>query len=144
MSELTAEQKKKLIKLLQEIVRYADLEALALVTRTGMSIAFFSEKEADPDLFSALAAAVLATGGMVTQRMGHGDLWEVLVRGSDGYTILAGAEEHILIGASRETHSLGLAIRVLRRYAKRIPEIFAKDEKDIGDLVKDLRSLLDT
>ncbi|MHA1967659.1 MAG: hypothetical protein ACW964_07650 [Candidatus Hodarchaeales archaeon] len=39
---LTVEQKKKLIKLLQEIVRYADLEALALVTRTGMSVAFFS------------------------------------------------------------------------------------------------------
>ncbi|MFW9905412.1 MAG: hypothetical protein ACXACU_18795, partial [Candidatus Hodarchaeales archaeon] len=62
---LTVEQKKKLIKLLQEIVRYADLEALALVTRTGMSVAFFSEKDADPDLFSALSAAVLSTGGMV-------------------------------------------------------------------------------
>ncbi|MFX0092649.1 MAG: roadblock/LC7 domain-containing protein [Candidatus Hodarchaeota archaeon] len=143
MSELTAEQKKKLIRLLQEIVRYADLEALALVTRTGMSIAFFAEKsDADPDLFSALSAAVLATGGMVTQRMSHGDLWEVLVRGENGYTILASAGEHILIGASREAHSLGLAIRVLRRYAQKIPQIFAKEDKDIGDLVKDLRSLL--
>ena len=52
--QLTTEQKRKLIKLLQEIVKYADLEALALVTRTGISIAFFSEKEADPDLLLAL------------------------------------------------------------------------------------------
>ncbi len=139
---LTVEQKKKLIKLLQEIVRYADLEALALVTRTGMSVAFFSEKDADPDLFSALSAAVLSTGGMVVDRMDHGHLWEVLVRGEKGYTVLSSAEDFILIGASNEAHSLGLAIRVLRRYSRKIPEIFKEEEKDISSLVSELKDLL--
>jgi len=140
--KLTAEQKRRLIRLLQEIVRYADLEALALVTKTGMSVAFFSEKDADPDLFSALSAAVLSTGAMVTDRMAHGELWEVMVRGEEGYTILSAAGDFILIGASRETHSLGLAIRVLRRYSKRIPEVFKEEEKDISTLVSELKDLL--
>ncbi|MFW9780065.1 MAG: roadblock/LC7 domain-containing protein [Candidatus Heimdallarchaeota archaeon] len=139
---LTVEQKKKLIKLLQEIVRFADLEALALVTRTGMSVAFFSEKDADPDLFSALSAAVLSTGGMVVDRMDHGQLWEVLVRGESGYTVLSSAEDFILIGASNEAHSLGLAVRVLRRYSRKIPEIFKEEEKDISSLVSELKDLL--
>ena len=123
-------------------MRFADLEALALVTRTGMNVAFFSEEEADPDLFSALSAAVLSTGGMVTDRMKHGGLWEVIVRGEEGYTILAAASEFILIGASREAPSLGLAIRVLRKYSHRIPEIFKEEETDIGELVSELKTLL--
>ena len=103
---LSTEQKKRLIKLLQEIVRFADLEALALVTKTGINIAFFSEKEADPDLFSAISAAVASTGAMVTDKMGQGILYEVTVRGADGYTILSSAgSDYILIGASREKHS---------------------------------------
>ena len=141
--QLTAEQKRRLIKLLQEIVRYADLEALALVTKTGMSVAFFSETNADPDLFSALSAAVLNTGNMVSEKMETGKLWEVVVRGELGYTILANAEDFILIGASKETHSLGLAIRVLRRYAEKIPEVFKEEEKDITSLVSELKKLLD-
>ncbi|MFX1512411.1 MAG: roadblock/LC7 domain-containing protein [Promethearchaeota archaeon] len=140
--QISAEQRKKLIAVLKEVVRYADLEALAVVTRTGMSVAFFSEKEGDPDLFSALSAAVLSTGEMVTGRMAHGSLWEVVIRGETGYTILSGAGDFILIGASREATSLGLAIRVLRRYATQIPVIFREDEKDISDLVSELKDLL--
>lgn len=140
---LSNEQKKKLIKLLQEIVRYADLEALALVTKTGINVAFFSEQEADPDLFSAISAAASSTGAMVTEKMGQGVLYEVVVRGDKGYTILSSAgTDFILIGASNETHSLGLAIRVLRRYAKKIPSVFEDEEKDIGSLVSELKDLL--
>jgi predicted regulator of Ras-like GTPase activity (Roadblock/LC7/MglB family) len=140
---LSNEQKKKLIKLLQEIVRYADLEALALVTKTGINIAFFSEKETDPDLFSAISAAVSATGSMVTEKMGQGTLYEVTVRGAGGYTILSSAgTDFILIGASREAHSLGLAIRVLRRYSLKIPQVFEEEDKDIGSLVSELKDLL--
>ena len=140
---LSTEQKKRLIKIIQENVRFADLEALALVTKTGINIAFFSEKEADPDLFSAISAAVASTGAMVTDKMGQGILYEVTVRGADGYTILSSAgSDYILIGASRETHSLGLAIRVLRRYSQKIPKVFEEEEKDIGSLVSELKDLL--
>lgn len=141
--QLTQQQKRRLVKLLQEVVKYCELDALALVTRTGISIAFFSEREGDPDLFSAISAAVSSTGAMVTEKMGQGNLYEVVVRGENGYTILSSASDYILIGASTEAHSLGLAIRVLRRYSHRIPEIFEEKEKDISSLVSELRDLLE-
>ena len=140
---LTPEQKMRLFKLLQEIVRYADLEALALVTKTGIRIAFFSEKDADGDLFSAISAAVSATGSMVCEKMGQGKLYEVTVFGDTGYTILSSSgTDYILIGASRETYSLGLAVRVLRRYSLKIPSVFDDEQKDIGSLVSELKDLL--
>ena len=140
---LTPDQRMRLYKLLQEIVRYCDLEALSLVTRTGIRIAFFSEKETDADLFSAISAAVSSTGSMVTDKMGQGKLLEVTVFAEDGYTILSSAgTEYILIGASRETHSLGLAVRILRRYSLKIPSVFEDEQKDIGSLVSELKDLL--
>jgi len=73
--------------------------------------------------------------------MDHGpEMWEVMVRGETGYTIMANAGRFILIGASRESRSLGLAIRVLRKYAHRVAAIF---EKASQDLTGDIRILFD-
>lgn len=136
---LTTEQKNELYTLLQEIVSYTDMEALALVTREGLRVAFFTETDADPDLFAAIAAAVLSTGEMVVSRMTHGpEMWEVMVRGESGYTILANAGRYILIGASRESKSLGLAIRVLRKYAHSVAEIFEKSNQDLSGEISQL------
>lgn len=136
---LSAEQKNELYKLLQEIVVYCDMEALALVTREGVRVAFFTETDADPDLFAAIAAAVLSTGEMVVSRMAHGpEMWEVLVRGESGYTIMANAGRYILIGASRESSSLGLATRVLRKYAHRVAAIFEGAAQDLTGVISQL------
>gem|GEM_PF-2709925 len=124
-TELSPEVKKKLVKTLGEISRYCDLDALAVVTREGRRLAFFAQKGTDPDLLSAVSAAVASTGTMVTQQLMHGDLWEVIVRGETGYTILSSAGEFVLIGASREFFSMGLAVRVLREYRKKIEKVLA-------------------
>jgi len=136
---LNEEQKSELYKLLQEIVKYTDMEALALVTREGLRIAFFTETDADPDIFAAIAAAVLGTGEMVVSRMEHGpEMYEIMVRGESGYTILANAGRYILIGASREASSLGLAIRVLRKYAHDVAAIFDKSDTDLSGEIREL------
>ncbi len=136
---LNEAQKSELYKLLQEIVKYTDMEALALVTREGLRIAFFTETDADPDIFAAIAAAVLGTGEMVVSRMEHGpEMYEIMVRGESGYTILANAGRYILIGASREASSLGLAIRVLRKYAHSVAAIFDKSDTDLSGEIREL------
>ena len=136
---LNEEQKSELYKLLQEIVKYTDMEALALVTREGLRIAFFTETDADPDIFAAIAAAVLGTGEMVVSRMEHGpEMYEIMIRGESGYTILANAGRYILIGASREASSLGLAIRVLRKYAHDVAAIFEKSDTDLSGEIREL------
>ena len=78
VAELDPETKKKLVKTLGEISRYCDLDALAVVTREGRRLAFFAQKGTDPDLLSAVSAAVTSTGTMVTEQLMHGGLWEVI------------------------------------------------------------------
>ena len=113
--DLSAGQRKELVRILKKISLGCDLEALAVVNAEGIKVAFFSEKGTDPDLLSAVSSAILSTGKMVTGNLAHGDLEQVLIRGEEGFTILAGAGEYILIGASRDLHNVGLAMQIIKQ-----------------------------
>jgi len=133
------EIQKKVYQILQEIGEYTDLEALAVVNREGMKISFFSKKGSDPDLLSAISAAILSTGEQAVSLNEHGSLLEVLVRGENGFTILANAGDYILIGTSLELNALGLTIRVLRKYAAKLQAIICGDDcaDEIGPITLD-------
>ena len=60
---------------------------------------------------------------MVTGNLAHGELEQVLIRGEEGFTILASAGEYILIGASRDLHNVGLAMQVIKRYVPETMEV---------------------
>ena len=124
--DLSASQKKQLVKILKQISLGCDLEALAVVNAEGIKVAFFSEKGTDPDLLSAVSSAILSTGRMVSNHLAHGDLEQVLIRGEEGFTILASAAEYILIGASRDLHNVGLAMQVIKRYVPEAMEILSE------------------
>ena len=129
---------KKIYKILREIGEYTDLEALAVVNREGRKLSFFAKKGADPDLLSAISAAILSTGEQAVSINEHGELLEVLVRGEKGFTILTNAGEYILIGSSLELNSMGLTIRVLRKYADKVEEIIAGEDVDgVGPIALD-------
>ncbi|MHA1400248.1 MAG: roadblock/LC7 domain-containing protein [Candidatus Heimdallarchaeaceae archaeon] len=121
--DLPAEKKKELIKILKKISQGCELEALAVVTDEGIKVAFFAEKNADPDLLSAISSALLSTGEMVTKQLSHGNLEQVIIRGARGFTILSELGNYLLIGASKDLHSIGLAIQVIRRYSPNVAEI---------------------
>lgn len=132
------ELRKKINQILREIGEYADLDALAVVNREGMKISFFAKKGIDPDLLSAISAAILSTGEKAVSYNEHGGLLEVLVRGEKGFTILSNAGEYILIGTSLELNSMGLTIRVLRKYASKLQDIISGDVPDeIGPISLD-------
>ncbi len=124
--DLSASQKKQLVRILKQISLGCDLEALAVVNAEGIKVAFFSEKGTDPDLLSAVSSAILSTGKMVSNNLAHGDLEQVLIRGEEGFTILASADEYILIGASRDLHNVGLAMQVIKRYVSEAIEVLAE------------------
>ena len=129
------ELQKKMFQILREIGEYTDLEALAVVNREGRKLSFFAKKGADPDLLSAISAAILSTGEQAVSINEHGELLEVLVRGEKGFTILTNAGEYILIGSSLELNSMGLTIRVLRKYADKVEEIIAGEDLDEVGLI---------
>ncbi|MFX0096264.1 MAG: hypothetical protein ACFE7E_00720 [Candidatus Hodarchaeota archaeon] len=125
---ITPEKAKELANYLSEITMKTELEALACVTREGQRLAFKTVGyEVEPDLMSAISAAMLHVGETAVSRMGFGDLWEVIVTGAEGYIVLSGAGKLVLIGAGRSMTSLGNTVSVFRNYAKMVANLFPNE-----------------
>jgi predicted regulator of Ras-like GTPase activity (Roadblock/LC7/MglB family) len=122
MSDLTPEEAHSLSNFLGNITEHTELEALALVTRDGLRLAFscIPDYDVDPDLFSSLSAVVMQSGQDSIDALGYSNLLEVVLRGDSAFIILSAAGRFFLMGASRKTEDLGKIVSVFRYYAKEI------------------------
>jgi predicted regulator of Ras-like GTPase activity (Roadblock/LC7/MglB family) len=122
MAELTADEAKSLSSFLSSITEYSELEALALVTREGLRLAFSAIPgyNVDPDLFSSLSAVVMQSGSDAVETLGFTNMLEVVLRGDNGFIILSAAGRFFLMGASRQMPDLGKVVKVFRYYAGEI------------------------
>ncbi len=122
MSDLTPEEAHSLSNFLGNITEHTELEALALVTRDGLRLAFscIPDYDVDPDLFSSLSAVVMQSGQDSIDSLGYTNLLEVVLRGKDAFIILSAAGRFFLMGASRKIEDLGKIVSVFRYYAKEI------------------------
>ncbi len=127
MSDLTPDEASALSSFLGSITEYSELEALALITREGLRLAFSAIPgyNLDPDLFSSLSAVVVQSASDAIEALGFTNMLEVVLRGDNGFIILSAAGRFFLMGASRETADLGKIVKVFRYYsaeiAKRYP-----------------------
>jgi predicted regulator of Ras-like GTPase activity (Roadblock/LC7/MglB family) len=122
MSNLTQDEAQNLSLFLGNITEHTELEALALVTREGLRLAFscIPEYNVDPDLFSSLSAVVMQSGQDSIESLGFNHLLEVVLRGGDAFIILSSAGRFFLMGASRKIEDLGKIVTVFRYYAQEI------------------------
>jgi predicted regulator of Ras-like GTPase activity (Roadblock/LC7/MglB family) len=122
MSDLSPDEAHSLSKFLGSITEYTELEALALVTRDGLRLAFscIPDYEVDPDLFSSLSAVVMQSGQDAIDSLGYTDLLEVVLRGENAFIILSAAGKFFLMGASRKVEDLGKIVSVFRYYSAEI------------------------
>ncbi len=122
MSDLTQDQAHSLSKFLGNITEHTELEALALVTRDGLRLAFscIPDYDVDPDLFSSLSAVVMQSGYDAIESLGYNNLLEVVLRGEKSFIILSGAGRFFLMGGSRKIEDLGKIVTVFRYYAGEI------------------------
>lgn len=126
MSNLTPDEAQNLAVYLGNITEHTDLEALALVTREGMRLAFSAVPGYDinPDQLSSMAAVILQAGVEAVEKMGYDYLSECVVRGQGSYLVLAAAGRFFLAGASRDVKDLSKVVSVFRYYAKKIAESY--------------------
>jgi len=122
MSDLTQQEAESLARFLGNITEHTELEALALVTRDGLRLAFSAipDYDVDPDLFSSLSAVVMQSGQDSINALGYNHLLEVVLRGDNAFIILSAAGRFFLMGASRRTEDLGKVVTVFRYYAGEI------------------------
>ncbi|MFX1363659.1 MAG: roadblock/LC7 domain-containing protein [Promethearchaeota archaeon] len=122
MSDLTPDEASALSTFLGSITEYSELEALALITREGLRLAFSAIPgyNLDPDLFSSLSAVVVQSGSDAVASLGYTNMLEVVLRGDNGFIILSAAGRFFLMGASRQTADLGKIVKVFRYYSQEI------------------------
>jgi len=122
MAELTPDEAQSLSSFLGSITEYSELDALALITREGIRLAFSAipEYNVDPDLFSSLSAVVVQSGSDAIDSLGFKNMLEIILRGDNGFIILSVAGRFFLMGASRESADLGKVVKVFRYYSREI------------------------
>ncbi len=85
------------------------VEAAAIVSVDGLSMASSLPAGTEEDRVSAMSAAMLALGERISSELGRGDLQQVYVKGENGYVILnAIGEEAVLTVLVRKEGRLGL------------------------------------
>ena len=93
-----------------------DIEASAIVSVDGLSIASSMPAGIEEDRVSAMSAAMLSLGERIAQEMGRGSLTQVYVKGEHGYVILSEiGEEAVLTVLAREDAKLGLVFFDMKR-----------------------------
>jgi predicted regulator of Ras-like GTPase activity (Roadblock/LC7/MglB family) len=93
-----------------------DIEASAVVSVDGLSIASSLPGGVEEDRVSAMSAAMLSLGERIAHELGRGALSQVYVKGEHGYVILSAVgEEAVLTVLAREDAKLGLVFFDMKR-----------------------------
>ncbi len=98
-----------------------DIEASAVVSVDGLTIASALPQGIEEDRVSAMSAAMLSLGDRIASELGRGALEQVYIKGDQGYVVLmAVGEEAVLTALAREGAKLGLIFLDMRRAAEDI------------------------
>ena len=93
-----------------------DIEASAVVSFDGLTIASALPRSVEEDRVSAMSAAMLSLGERIASELGRGALDQVYIKGSNGYVILMSVgQEAVLTALARENAKLGLILLDMRR-----------------------------
>lgn len=93
-----------------------DIEASAVVSFDGLSIASALPQGVEDDRVSAMSAAMLSLGERIATELGRGALDQVFIKGEQGYVLLmAIGDEAVLTVLARHQAKLGLIFLDMRR-----------------------------
>ncbi len=100
----------QLVERLRELqASSGDVEAAAIVSVDGLSMASSMPAEIEEDRVSAMSAAMISLGERIASELGRGELEQVYIKGQYGYVILnAVGEEAVLTVMARKEAKLGL------------------------------------
>ncbi len=117
MAATRGEQMVERLRAMQAAV--PEIEAAALVSVDGLSIASALPAETEEDRVAAMSAAMLSLGERIAAELNRGHLEQVYIRGDNGYVVLtAVGEEAVLAVLARANAKLGLVFLEARRAAE--------------------------
>jgi predicted regulator of Ras-like GTPase activity (Roadblock/LC7/MglB family) len=119
-STVTKSRSQLMVERLRNLqVSSPDIEASAVVSVDGLSIASALPQGVEEDRVSAMSAAMLSLGDRIAKELGRGALDQVYIKGETGYVILMSVgEDAVLTALAREQAKLGLIFLDMRRAAQ--------------------------
>jgi len=101
-----------------------DVEASAIVSVDGLTMASALPSDVEEDRVSAMSAAMLSLGERIATELGRGKLDQVYIKGQTGYVILMSiASEAVLTVLARDQAKLGLLFLDMRRAAEDLEKL---------------------
>jgi predicted regulator of Ras-like GTPase activity (Roadblock/LC7/MglB family) len=101
-----------------------DMEASAVITRDGLSIASVMGEGVDPDRLGAMCAALLGLADTTAKELERGELKQVLLHGSKGVLLLVHiGTTHVLALAAKPNINLGMVLLEARKTAQKLTNI---------------------
>lgn len=102
----------------------ADIQAAALVSLDGFTMASALPPGMHEDRVGAMSAAILGLGERAAAELGRGHLSQVFIEGKDGYVVLiAAGDRAVLTSLAGIDAKLGLVLYDMRQSADAIAEI---------------------
>jgi len=101
-----------------------DVEASAVISVDGLTIASALPESIEGDRVAAMSAAMLSLGERISGELGRGILDQVYIRGENGFMILmAVGDEAVLTVLARKQAKLGLLFLDMRRVTQDLAEL---------------------
>ena len=128
--EISRQIKDELMRNLELLESSTDLEATAIVSKTGLRIASSETADVASDIYSASPAILISLGEKISQGLNQGELKDVVIKGTKGYTI-------ILVGDSDNDFMLFTNCKkgsLLGYYSHKIRKAFKKMEPVLKEI----------
>lgn len=101
-----------------------DIQAAALVSMDGFTMASAMPEGMQEDRVGAMSAAILGLGERAAAELGRGQLTQVFIEGADGFVVLiAAGERAVLTTLAHPESKLGLVLYDMKASAAEIGEI---------------------
>ena len=125
-SDMAISKAEEMVKRLREMqAATPEIEASAVVSVDGLTIASALPTDVEEDRVSAMSAAMLSLGDRIASELNRGMLDQVYIHGDDGYVILSAiGDEAVLTALAKEKAKLGLVFLEMRRAAEDLSQFF--------------------
>ena len=125
----------ELMRGLERLEASTDLEGTAVVSKTGLRIASSETADVVWDIYSASPATLISLGEKISQGLQQGELRDIVIRGTKGYTIiLVGSADNnfMLFTNCKKGYKLGYYFHKIRKSFREMEPVLKKIEtKDI-------------
>lgn len=101
-----------------------EIEASAVITSDGFTLAWVLDEGVDPDRYGAMCASLLALSNRAAQEISRGALRQVMIEGDKGTMLLVYAgDDAVLALATKPSANLGMVFIEARKTAQKIKSV---------------------